>query len=67
MMELWMVAAQLLYLIPVIWLVNDFEYVVEAVHDTFPTMNEGHVSVAILIILFWPITAVFGVLFGGDK
>jgi hypothetical protein len=66
-MELWMVAAQLLYLIPVIWLVNDFEYVVEAVHDTFPTMKEGHVSVAILIILFWPITAVFGVLFGGDK
>ena len=66
-MELWMVAAQLLYLIPVIWLVNDFEYVVEAVHDTFPSMNEGHVSVAILIILFWPITAVFGVLFGGDK
>jgi len=66
-MELWMVAAQLLYLIPVIWLVNDFEYVVEAVHDTFPTMKEGHVFVAILIILFWPITAVFGVLFGGDK
>jgi len=66
-MELWMVAAQLLYLIPVIWLVNDFEYVVEAVHDTFPTMNEGHVSVAILVILLWPITAVFGVLFGGDK
>jgi len=66
-MELWMVAAKLLYLIPVIWLVNDFEYVVEAVHDTFPTMKEGHVSVAILIILFWPITAVFGVLFGGDK
>ena len=66
-MELWMVAAKLLYLIPVIWLVNDFEYVVEAVHDTFPTMKEGHVSVAILVIFFWPITAVFGVLFGGDK
>lgn len=66
-MELWMVAAQLLYLIPVIWLVNDFEYVVEAVHDTFPTMKEGHVSVAILLVVFWPITAVFGVLFGGDE
>ena len=67
MMELWMVAAQLLYLIPVVWLINDFDFVIEAVHDTFPTMNEGHVSVAILIILFWPITAVFAVLFGGDK
>lgn len=66
-MELWMVAAQLLYLIPVIWFVNDFEHVVEFVRDTFPTMREGHVSIAILVILFWPITAVFGVLFGGDK
>jgi len=66
-MELWMVAAQLLYLIPVIWFVNDFDFVVKSVHDTFPTMREGHVSVAILVILFWPITAVFGVLFGGDK
>jgi hypothetical protein len=66
-MELWMVAAQLLYLIPVIWLVNDFNFVVEYVHDTFPTMREGHVSVAILIIVFWPITAIMGILFGGKE
>lgn len=66
-MELWMVAAQLLYLIPVIWFINDFNFVVESVHDTFPTMKEGHVSVAILVIIFWPITAVVGILFGGDE
>jgi hypothetical protein len=66
-MELWMVAAQLLYLIPVIWFINDFDFVVESVHDSFPTMKEGHVSVAILLVVFWPITAVFGTLFGGDK
>ena len=66
-MEPWMVAAMTLYLIPVIWFINDFDFVVESVHDSFPTMKEGHVSVAILVILFWPITAVFGVLFGGDK
>jgi hypothetical protein len=65
-MELWMVAAQLLYLIPVIWLVTDFECVVESVHDSFPTMKEGHVSVAILLVVFWPITAVVGILFGGE-
>lgn len=66
-MELWMVAAQLLYLIPVIWFINDFDYVVESVRDTFPTMREGHVTVAILVIVFWPITAIAGILFGGDK
>jgi hypothetical protein len=66
-MELWITAAQLLYLIPVIWLVTDFEYVVESVRDTFPDMKEGHVTVAILVILFWPITAVVGILFGGDE
>lgn len=66
-MELWMVAAQLLYLIPVIWFINDFDFVVESVHESFPTMKEGHVSVAILVILFWPITAIVGILFGGDK
>jgi hypothetical protein len=66
-MELWMVAAQLLYLIPVIWFITDFDYVVECVHDTFPTMREGHVSVAVLAIIFWPITAIVGILFGGDE
>jgi len=66
-MELWMVAAQLLYLIPVIWFINDFKFVIESVHDTFPTMKEGHASVAILVIIFWPITAIVGILFGGDK
>lgn len=66
-MELWVTAAMTLYLIPVIWFVNDFEYVVEAVHDTFPTMREGHVSVAILVIVFWPITAIMDVLFGGKE
>lgn len=66
-MELWMVAAQLLYLIPVIWFINDFDFVVESVHESFPTMKEGHISVAILVILFWPITAIVGILFGGDK
>ncbi len=66
-MELWMVAAQLLYLIPVIWFITDFHYVVEAVRDTFPTMKEGHVTVAVLVIIFWPITAIVGILFGGDK
>jgi len=30
-------------------------------------MNEGHVSVAILIIVFWPITAIMGILFGVNK
>jgi hypothetical protein len=67
MMELWMAAAQLLYLIPVIWFINDFNHVVEFVRDTFPTMKEGHVSVAILVILFWPITAIAGILLGGDE
>jgi hypothetical protein len=66
MMELWITAAQLLYLIPVIWLVTDFNSVVESVRDTFPTMKEGHITVAILFILFWPITAVVGILFGGE-
>jgi hypothetical protein len=66
-MELWMVAAQLLYLIPVIWFINDFDFVVESVYETFPTMKGNHVSVAILVILFWPITAIVGILFGGDK
>lgn len=66
-MEPWMVAAMTLYLIPVIWFINDFDFVVESVHDSFPTMKEGHVSVAILLIVFWPITALFGALFGGDK
>jgi hypothetical protein len=65
-MELWITAAQLLYLIPVIWLVTDFNSVVESVRDTFPTMREGHITVAILFILFWPITAVVGILFGGE-
>jgi len=66
-MEPWMVAAQLLYLIPVIWLINDFDFVVESVHDSFPTMEEGHVSVAILLVVFWPITAMIVILFWGDK
>ena len=66
-MELWMVAAQLLYLFPVIWFIKDFNHVVEFVRDTFPTMKEGHVSVAILVILFWPITAIAGILLGGDE
>ena len=66
-MELWMVAAQLLYLIPVIWFINDFNHVVEFVRDTFPTMKEGHAAVAVLLIIFWPITAIAGILFGGDK
>jgi hypothetical protein len=30
-------------------------------------MKEGHVSVAILVILFWPITAIAGILLGGDE
>jgi hypothetical protein len=56
-----------LYLIPVIWFVHDFDFVVASVYDTFPDMKEGHVSVAILLVLFWPITAVVGILLGGDK
>ena len=66
-MGLWVTATMTLYLIPVIWFVNDFDFVVESVYDTFPTMKEGHVSVAILVIVFWPITAIMGILFGGDK
>jgi hypothetical protein len=66
-MELWIIATMTLYLIPVIWLVTYFEYVVGSVRDTFPTMKEGYFSVAILVIIFWPITAVIGVLFGGDE
>jgi hypothetical protein len=66
-MELWMTAAQLLYLIPVIWFINDFDFVVESVRDTFPTMKEGHITVAILFILLWPVTAVVGILFGGEQ
>jgi hypothetical protein len=30
-------------------------------------MKEGHVSVAVLAIIFWPITAIVGILFGGDE
>lgn len=66
-MELWMVAAQFLYLIPVIWFINDFDFVVKSVHESFPDMKEGHVAVSILVILFWPIAAVVGILFGGDE
>ena len=66
-MELWIIATMTLYLIPVIWLVTDFEYVVASVYDTFPDMKEGHVSVAILLVVFWPITAVVGILLGGDE
>jgi hypothetical protein len=66
-MKLWIIATMTLYLIPVIWFIKDFDFAVEAVHESFPDMKEGHVSVAILLVVFWPITAVVGVLFGGDK
>jgi hypothetical protein len=66
-MELWIIATMTLYLIPVIWFIKDFDFVAASVYDTFPDMKEGHVSVAILLVVFWPITAVVGILLGGDK
>lgn len=66
-MNYWMIATMVLYLIPVIWFIAELDFVVESVRDTFPTMKEGHFAFAVLVIIFWPITAIVGILFGGDK
>ena len=67
-MNIWMLATMALYVIPVFYFLDDFEHVEEAAADTFPDMDAGFVRAAgFLIILFWPITAIIGILFVGEE
>ncbi len=67
-MNIWMLATMALYAIPVFYLLDDFEYFEESVAETFPDLNEASIRAAsMLVILFWPITAIMGILLGGDK
>jgi hypothetical protein len=66
-MNIWMLATMALYVIPVFYLLDDFEYFEESVAETFPDLNKDSLRAAsMLLILLWPVPAVTSILFGGE-
>jgi len=67
-MNIWMLATMALYVIPVFYLLDDFEYFEESVAETFPDLNEASIRAAsMLVILFWPVAAITSIIFGGQE
>jgi hypothetical protein len=66
-MNIWMLATMALYAIPLFYLVDDFEYLEESVEETLPDLDEDSIrAVSMLVILFWPVSAITIILLG-DK
>jgi hypothetical protein len=67
-MNIWMLATMAIYVIPVFYLVDDFEYFEESVAETFPDLNKDSLRAAsMLVILFWPVAAITSIIFGGKE
>lgn len=63
-----MLAAMTLYVIPIFYLLYDFDYLMESVAETFPDMNESYIRTAALsILIFWPVAAVTSLILGNEE
>lgn len=57
-MNVWISIWAMTYIVPVFWLLGDFDLVVEEMGDWFDLSYSMAKSLAILAILFWPVAMI---------
>lgn len=66
-MNIWTVLWAMTYIVPMFWLMMDFKAVIEWMINTFGVSYRLARGVAVLAILFWPVTMVAEMVLWSDN